>query len=240
VADALWVLGGLDPSGGAGVLRDVATARAVAPTRVVHVGVTAFTQQGDGQPADAQATSAEALRFQLARAPKPAAVKLGLLPAAVVSVIVEALAPLEVPVVLDPVLQASAGGSMGARAEALLPLLRGAVVTPNRREYDVLVGADEPRGWLARHGVAGLLRKGGHDDGNSVTDTLWTGDGSEALSRPRQSGPDPRGTGCALATAIACVLASGVAVTDAVKHAVTWLDAVRGRARSVGGQWLLP
>lgn len=238
---ALWVVGGLDPTGGAGVLRDVGTARVRAPHRPVHVVVSALTQQGDGKPAVARPTDPDALRFQLTRAPEPAAIKLGLLPASVVPVVAEAVAARGVPVVLDPVLEATAGGSMGASASALLDLLPGTVLTPNRSEYARLVGDDEPAAWTMRHGLLGLLRKGGHDDdANTVTDTLWTPEGRQVLARPRTRGPDPRGTGCALATALACALAEGASVSDAVAAAVAWLDEARQHAVRVGAQWHLP
>ncbi|MCR9166554.1 MAG: bifunctional hydroxymethylpyrimidine kinase/phosphomethylpyrimidine kinase [Nannocystaceae bacterium] len=240
VEGALWVIGGLDPSAGAGVLRDVATARAVAPGRVVHAVVTALTQQGDGRPAVAGPMNAEAMRFQLLRAPEPAAVKIGLVPASVVGAIAEVLEELDVPCVLDPVLGASAGGSMAASPEALLPLMRGAMVTPNAREYDRLIGGADPEGWIELNGASAVLRKGGHDRGEQVSDTLWTRDGARVFSRRRVPGADPRGTGCALATAIACALADGSDVGAAVGKGIAWLDSVRGAAREVGGQVLLP
>lgn len=232
----------MDPSAGAGVLRDIATVRAVAPARAVHVVVTALTQQGDGRPAVAGPMDAEAMRFQLLRAPEPAAVKIGLVPAAVVGAVAEVLDELDVdvPCVVDPVLGASAGGSMAASSEALLPLVRGAMVTPNAREYDSLIGGADPQGWLELKGAVAVLRKGGHDGGDQVSDTLWTREGARVFSRPRLAGADPRGTGCALATAIACALADGVELGAAVGKGVAWLDTVRGAAREVGGQVLLP
>jgi len=239
-AEAIWLVGGLDPSGGAGVLRDVATVRAVAPTRPVHVVVTAFTQQGDGRPAMAGPMDAEAMRFQFTRAPRPAVVKIGLVPATVVGVVVEALAPFEVPTVLDPVLRASVGGTMAASAEGLEPLMRRAVVTPNASEYDALIGGVDPQVWLARQGASAVLRKGGHDEHEQVSDTLWTTDGARVFSRPRVQGPDPRGTGCSLASAIACGLAGGERLAGAVGRAIAWLDGARAAARGVGPQVLLP
>lgn len=236
---AVWIVGGLDPSGGGGVLRDVATVRAVDPQRPVHVVVTALTQQGDGKKAVAGPMDAGALAFQFKRASTPAAVKVGLVPAAVASIVAEALEGVDAPKVVDPVLSASIGGSMAATPEALLALMAGALVTPNRKEYDALVGGADPQGWLEIHGAMGMLRKGGHDSGEEVADTLWTREGARVFSRPRIDGPDPRGTGCALAAAIACRLADGCEIEVAVGRAIAWLDSVRGKARSVGGQVLL-
>lgn len=236
---AVWIVGGLDPSGGAGVLRDAATVRAVAPERAVHVVITALTQQGDGKKAVAGPMDASALRFQFKRGPDPAVVKVGLVPAAVVPIVAEALERIDAPKVVDPVLSASIGGPMAASPEALLALMDGALVTPNRKEYDALVGGADPQGWLEIHGAIGLLRKGGHDGGEQVSDTLWTREGARVFSRPRIAGPDPRGTGCALAAAIACELADGGDPRAAVGKGIAWLDSVRGQARTVGGQVLL-
>ncbi|MGH1340766.1 MAG: bifunctional hydroxymethylpyrimidine kinase/phosphomethylpyrimidine kinase [Nannocystales bacterium] len=236
---AVWIVGGLDPSGGGGVLRDAATVRAVAPHRAVHVVVTALTQQGDGKKAVAGPMNASALRFQFQRAPKPAVVKVGLVPAAVASIVAAALESVDAPKVVDPVLSASIGGSMAASPDGLLPLMAGGLITPNRKEYDALIGGADPQGWLEVHGAVGLLRKGGHDGGKQVSDTLWTRAGARVYSRPRIDGPDPRGTGCALAAAIACGLADGCEMQAAVGKGVAWLDSVRGNARTVGGQVLL-
>ncbi len=236
----IWIVGGLDPSGGAGVLRDVATIRAVAPGRAVHVVVTALTQQGDGQPAVAGPMDVAALRFQFGRAPSPAAVKVGLVPASVVSVVAEALAGLAVPTVVDPVLGASAGGTMAASPRALMGLIGGCVLTPNSREYEALIGGADPQGWLELHGARAVLRKGGHDGGEQVTDTLWTRDAVRVFSRPRQGGGDPRGTGCALSAAVACGLAEGNPTVVAVGKGIAWLDSIRARAHAVGPQVLLP
>ncbi len=236
----IWIVGGLDPSGGAGVLRDVATVRAVAPERAVHVVVTALTQQGDGQPAVAGPMKAEAVRFQFGRAPAPAAIKVGLVPASLVPIVAEALRGVAVPTVVDPVLGASAGGSLAASPEALLGLVEGCLLTPNRREYDGLIGGADPQGWLELQGAGAVLRKGGHDRGERITDTLWTRESVQVFSRARQRGPDPRGTGCALASAVACGLADGNTMEVAVGKGIAWLDNMRSQAHEVGPQVLLP
>ncbi len=237
---ALWIVGGLDPSGGAGVLRDVATARAFAPRRVVHVVVTTLTRQGDGRPATAIPLSEEQLRAQFERAPAPAAIKVGLVPGAGVAPLCSLLAEHEVPRVVDPVLAASAGGALGTDASEWVALFAGAVVTPNQPEFHAFADGVEPDIWARQHGCEAVLLKGGHaDDPATVTDVLWSRGVSRRLTRPRCGGPQPRGTGCALATAIACGLADGQAVESAVELAVAWLDVHRQQARSVGRQTLL-
>lgn len=239
-ASALWLLAGLDPTGGAGLLRDAWTARACAPTLPLGCVVTAWTRQGRGEPASARAREAAAIAEELAALPRPAAIKLGLLPAPLVDPVLRAVAARGAPVVLDPVLAASDGGSLGARADALADVLRDLadptwLVTPNRGEAAALAGTspDDPD-LLARVaerlGRCAVLLKDGHGrDPALVRDALWIAGRVESFARPRLPGPDPRGTGCALATAIACGLAQGRPLRPAIAAALAWLDAARQR-----------
>ncbi len=241
-AVTLWLLAGVDPSGGAGLWRDQATARACASELQVSPIVTAWTRQGTGAPATAQPRAAEHVLADLGDQPRPAAIKVGLLPAALVGEVLPALAATGAPVVLDPVLLASDGGDLGGSAGRLREILTELgpqigrwLITPNRAEAAALAGvaADDPD-LLVRlaerlAGPALLLKDGGsRPDSTRVRDHLWSAGVVSTLSRPRQPGADPRGTGCALATAIACGLARGRSLRQAVAAGVAWLDAVRG------------
>ena len=104
----------------------------------------------------------------------------------------------------------------------------------------MLLGGLEPGAWLTDVGAFALLRKSVEVSQSSIVDVLQTEEGARRLERPRVDGPDPRGTGCALATAIACGLARGASVHGAVTTAIAWLDEARTRARPVGPQVLLP
>lgn len=236
---SIWLVGGLDPTGGAGVLRDHFTAGAVAPELSSHCVVTAWTRQGDGAPARPGRIDVDGLEARLRRLPPPAAVKLGLVPDPCVPVVRRAIAELAVPIVADPVMRASDGGDLGATPAALEPLLAIAtVVTPNVPEAIALVGEDlDPKGLIdalvSRFPGTGVLLKGGHGPVvERVTDRFAVSGTVHELSRPRWPEGDIRGTGCALATAIACRLALGDPPDAAVRRAVTWLDDARRGARS--------
>jgi hydroxymethylpyrimidine/phosphomethylpyrimidine kinase len=243
---SVWLLGGLDPTGGAGVLRDFSTASTVAPSRSVVCVVTAWTRQGYGVPAQAEPVEPVRIEAQLAGLEPPRAVKIGLVPAALVDVVLRVLEPLDAPVVLDPVLRASDGGALGSTPEALVPLVRRAtLVTPNRHEADRLTAgstvSDPLEALAARFPETGLLLKGGHfGEPDRVVDRLWYGGRTRAFDRPRVPGPDPRGTGCALATAIACGLAGGESLEQAVASAIAWLDRARVHAVRRGDVVHLP
>jgi hydroxymethylpyrimidine/phosphomethylpyrimidine kinase len=127
-----------------------------------------------------------------------------------------------VPLVVDPVLSATAGGFEGnqdvieAYLGALLPMAM--VVTPNLPELARLsdVGSSA---LLARGAGAGLV-KDGHGTGDTVEDRLlWSG-GEVVLGHPRLEVGEVRGTGCALASALACELGRGRAVDEACRMAV--------------------
>ncbi|HVR61159.1 MAG TPA: PfkB family carbohydrate kinase, partial [Polyangia bacterium] len=201
---------GIDPDGGAGLVRDILTGAALG-VAVAAVG-TAWTQQQPGrvvvEPRAADAVG-EALSEALARHPA-AAVKIGMVGRVdVATAIARALetAPGR-PVIVDPVLAASGGGALWSGAPAdLLPLLRRAtLVTPNVVEAAALSGkpVGDPEQAVAAaqvlrgQGVAAVLIKGGHlgDTPATVTDILVDAGGVRRFSRPRVAGPTPRGTGC--------------------------------------------
>jgi len=244
------VVGGIDPSGGAGLLRDVATA-AARGARAHAVG-TAWTEQG-GSVHRVEPRAPGAVRAALAEAiaaVQPAAVKIGMAVApATATAVLEGLAGYAGPVVVDPVLATSRGGTLwDGAAEELVPLLRRAtVVTPNAVEAGELAGLLVETGAAAeaaarflldRHRLQAVLVKGGHLDEAEVvvTDVLVTAGGERHWVRPRVPGPAPRGTGCALATAIAVELGRGRDLAAAIEAAGAWLAGAIAAAVEAGGE----
>jgi nitronate monooxygenase len=67
--------------------------------------------------------------------------------------------------------------------------------------------------------IKAALIKGGHMEGEVITDVLVSADGVERFSQPRQHTAHTHGTGCTLASAIACGLAQGLGLTEAVERA---------------------
>jgi hydroxymethylpyrimidine/phosphomethylpyrimidine kinase len=238
----LWLLGGHDPTHGAGLYRDLVTARQLAAALPRRFAVTALTEQGHGHPARGFPVPASRLRARVSRWPPPLAIKLGLVPDELATTVAELVADTGAPVVLDPVLRASDGGSLGTSAQGLAPLLAVAtLVTPNRDEALVLLGTPTPAltsdltsdltaALAHRFPTTAILLKDGHgSDPARVVDRLIRGPLVTTYARPRLPGPDPRGTGCALATAIATHLALGTALDQALADAIVWLDAARTR-----------
>ncbi|MBM3620222.1 MAG: bifunctional hydroxymethylpyrimidine kinase/phosphomethylpyrimidine kinase [Alphaproteobacteria bacterium] len=139
----------------------------------------------------------------------------------------------EKPLVVDPVMVAKGGHRLLQEAAErtliaqLLPL--ATIVTPNAPEAEVLVGfpikdEDDMRAAgaaLIAMGPRAALMKGGHlnEDASEVVDLLVTSTGVQRFTHRRVPTKHTHGTGCTLASAIACGLAQGMALADAVARA---------------------
>jgi hydroxymethylpyrimidine/phosphomethylpyrimidine kinase len=177
------------------------------------------------------------------------AVKIGMaVGPATAAAILEALEGYRGPVVVDPVLASSRGGALWqAEPAGLLPLGRRAtLLTPNAVEAAALAGvpvrtveeAEAAARRLIDAGVPAVLVKGGHLEakGGAIVDVLATSGAMTRWQRPRVPGPTPRGTGCALATAIAVELARGAPLQRAVEIAGAWLAEAIRAAITVGDE----
>jgi hydroxymethylpyrimidine/phosphomethylpyrimidine kinase len=166
------------------------------------------------------------------------AVRVGALPtSAAIRVVAAALqARLWLPAVVDPVFAASRGGELSVRAardalEAELATLSSVILTPNLREAAALLHRDaiersnlgEAATRLRARGAGAVLLTGGHLEGDPA-DALATKDGVELFSEPRIAGA-MHGTGCTLAMALACELASGTPLREAVRSARAFVRA---------------
>ncbi len=138
-------------------------------------------------------------------------------------------------VVIDPVMRASAGGSLYSddplRALTSFGAGTGSVITPNLDEAGALTGreiatVDEMIAAgkaLLRRGIDAALVKGGHLRDDPV-DVLVTENGVETYSDTRLA-REMRGTGCALAMALSCEIALGKDLHAAVQGARAYVRA---------------
>ncbi len=237
-------IAGYDPSSGAGITADIKTSAAQTCYAVTCItALTAQSTQGvfgvEPLKPELVARTLTALADDLAIA----AVRVGMLGSgAVATAVADFLEERRLPnVVLDPVIRSSSGATLldepgqEVLRKRLLPL--ALAITPNIDEAAMLVGVEPvPSGipWdelLPRlRGVAGELRKlgsravvitGGHlpqasdyllyGRGESVIEEVFPGVHLESRST--------HGTGCAFATALACQLAQGKTLTEAVRAA---------------------
>jgi hydroxymethylpyrimidine/phosphomethylpyrimidine kinase len=110
------------------------------------------------------------------------------------------------------------------------------LVTPNLPEAARLtglpIGTEEERVAAARRftgPITAVLLKGGHGSGNELVDVLVDGDRVERFVHPRKS-RGMRGTGCALASAVAARLGSGAPLDEAVRGAVDYVQSEIARS----------
>ncbi len=143
----------------------------------------------------------------------------------------------DIPAVVDPVMVATSGAAllceeaMAAVRGELLPL--ATLITPNLDEAAVILGqrpqsVDEMRDAARMLHVmcsTAVLLKGGHlDSGDSVTDILYTADGTMLeFSDERIRGVNTHGSGCTLSAAICAGLAKGMELPEAVFRARHYL-----------------
>jgi len=244
------VIGGSDSSGGAGIARDL---QALHDMNVRGVAVvTAVTAQTDTSVRSINLVPQGAIRDQIETAlssNRIHAIKIGMLGTrrAVEAVAHSLPVRSEVPVILDPVLASSSGRALtddDARV-ALIELLfpRATLITPNAVEAAALLGepavtdAATLESYALRlldQGPRAVLLKGGHAEGDDSVDLLVNAEREVArLSGPRMRGT-LRGTGCALASAIAAGLARELRLIDACREGKRYImslfEVARGRA----------
>jgi hydroxymethylpyrimidine/phosphomethylpyrimidine kinase len=224
------IVAGSDSGGGAGIQADIKTVTCLggfAMTAITNVTVqnTRGVSGVHRVPADVVAAQMRAVAEDIG----VDAVKIGMLwDAATMAAVADVLADLEVPVVLDPVMVATSGDwlmdgdALDVLVERLLPGVT--LVTPNIPELveltgtevadaaDMLLAAQE----LLERGPRAVLAKGGHLEGERLTDWLvWRG-GQRGFTESRIDSRDTHGTGCTLSSAVAVSLAQGLTLEDAV------------------------
>ncbi len=245
-APAVLAIGGLDPSGWAGVLADAQTiTRLGGRALAVTTALTIQSRAGVARVTGVSPRWVTAAVGKLFDDERPLAVKLGMLwePAtarALARLLEKRLGPR--PLVIDPVLRSSSGaalfrGQVGRDYAPLFALAR--VVTPNLAEAAHLLGErigerTEERAQaaqeLSRLFRCAIVLKGGHAARDS-DDLVAEGRTLRSLAAPRLPGSRP-GTGCRFASALATRLASGDSVLSATRaakaHVRRYLSEPRG------------
>jgi hydroxymethylpyrimidine/phosphomethylpyrimidine kinase len=258
---SVLVIAGLDPSGGAGLLAD---AHVVWSHGFHVAGTaTAVTEQDSVMCSWMHPTESGMVSNQIARLVDDfeiRGVKVGMLAnpqmAMTVAKALRRLHANGVPIVVDPVIRASRGIALleGNAREALAPLLAMAtVVTPNLDELALLTAdhnAEDAEAMatqarrLRQLGPRSVLAKGGHlphaggvgdgPGGGGLVDVLVDDEGDYVIHAERIEGVTPHGTGCALSSEIACRLAFGAPLREAVDEACRRVRIRIAEARAVG------
>ncbi len=244
-------IAGFDPSSGAGITADIKTIAAhgcygVGCITALTVQSTAGVRRVEPVPPDLVSQTLE----ELASDVDIAAVRIGMLGSArVAKATLEFLTSRKPPnIVLDPILKSSSGADLldrpGIRliAEKLLPL--AAVVTPNVDEASVLTGlpvTNPEQMRAAAHklhqmGSQAVVITGGHLEKaiDLLSFVTKRGTEQEVFKSARLRSNSTHGTGCAFATSVACHLALGRGLPEAVLLAKAYVTATITNAHPMG------
>ncbi len=259
IPPVVLTIAGFDPSSGAGITADIKTIAAhecygVACITAMTVQSTQGVRRVEGVDPEIIAETLQELVADIS----VAAVHIGMLGnGRIAEVVADFLTQAHLPhVVLDPILKSSSGADLldaaGTRVliERLLPLAE--LITPNLAEAGALIGMavtnlDQMRQSATRlHslGAANVVVTGGDlertekDKGEKAIDLLSfiTGRGveEEVFKANRQRSNSTHGTGCAFSTALACHLAHGRGLPEAVLLSKAYVSAAIANAYPLG------
>jgi hydroxymethylpyrimidine/phosphomethylpyrimidine kinase len=178
------------------------------------------------------------------------AIKIGMLGSAeiaeAVTDVLESPPVRDIPLILDPVLASTSGhalidmNGLALLRKRLVP--RACLVTPNLGEAEILTGiaARDVDGMrraaaaILAMGAANVLIKGGHLDGDVLTDMLVNGEGEHIFRHQKIDTRHTHGTGCTLASAIATGIAQGAPLLQAVSDGCAYVQAAILAAPGLG------
>jgi hydroxymethylpyrimidine/phosphomethylpyrimidine kinase len=246
---SVLTIAGSDSSGGAGIQADIKTIQSMG--LFAQSAITALTAQNTtgvygvhDVPTDFVAQQIDVVFDDI----RPDAVKIGMVSSAeIVASIVDALERNDARnIVVDPVMVATSGSELASNSaiaalrDKLIPL--ATVITPNMPEAEALFGShieardEQERAALeiARAAGVAVLVKGGHGE-NDANDVLARPDGTVVwFEGERVDTANTHGTGCTLSSAIACGLALGKTLEDAVRGAKAYITGALSAGLDLG------
>ncbi len=244
----ILIIAGSDSGGGAGIQADIKTTAAHGV--FATTAITALTAQNTHGVHGVAATEPEFVRAQIEAVLSDIgadAVKIGMLAnAEIAAVVADALKDTQAPITLDPVMVASSGDSLLSDnavqliRNKLIPL--AAIVTPNIPEAEILAGMEIENladmeiaaQKILALGCKAALIKGGHMSGEKLTNLLVTKNERWSFEYAKIATNSTHGTGCTLASAIACKLANGLKIEEAVKKAGDYVNHAIENAPDIG------
>ena len=242
-------IAGSDSSGGAGIQADIKTFSALGVYGAT--AITAITAQNTLGVHSQLAIDPQMVYDQICAVVDdlhPQVVKIGMLSnEGIVRAVAEALRKYQLLVILDPVIISTSGhrllseNAQEVLKHKLLPL--STLVTPNIPEMSTLTAMplatfeDKERAaqHLMQYGATSVLLKGGHEEGDTKSDILFSmspsGVQSTIFSSQTIQTRNTHGTGCTLSAAIAAFIARGESINEAIAKAKSYIsDAIRAGA----------
>ena len=221
----ILIIAGSDSGGGAGIQADIKTVTMLGGHAMT--AITAVTAQNTLGVDAVHVIPTEMVMAQIDAVVRDIgvdAVKIGMIGSAeTAGAIADYFENTAIPIVFDPVMIATSGARLADAATimAFRRLMRIATVTtPNIPEAEALGGAEV----IGRHGC-NVLMKGGHAGGDYLIDRLLSPTGEEIarLEGKRFDTDDTHGTGCTLASALACRIGQGYPLADGFRDAVRFV-----------------
>jgi hydroxymethylpyrimidine/phosphomethylpyrimidine kinase len=240
----ILIIAGSDSGGGAGIQADIKTVTMLGGHAMT--AVTAITAQNTKAVSAVHPVPAEVILAQMDAIIGDIgvdAVKIGMVPSAFAAeAIANRLQSLEnVPIVFDPVMVATSGAELAddATVAAFGKLMNIATLaTPNLPELHRLTSEEDPVAaalkLVGAHGCAVLI-KGGHEEGEAIADALIETDNMTSWQGQRIDTTSTHGTGCTLASAIACFLGQGDSLNSSIERARTFVRIALHEAPGLGG-----
>jgi hydroxymethylpyrimidine/phosphomethylpyrimidine kinase len=213
----ILIIAGSDSGGGAGIQADIKTVTMLGGHAMT--AITAITAQNT---LGVQAVHPVPTAMVIAQIDSVVsdigvdAIKIGMIGSAkTANAVADRLAHLSVPIIFDPVMVATSGSVLadGDTIAAFERLIRiASLVTPNLPELEALGGEAAL--------IGPTLIKGGHGEGDTIIDRLVGPEGEIARwSDTRIDTTSTHGTGCTLASAIACLMGQQVELVEAIAQA---------------------
>lgn len=234
-------IAGSDSSGGAGIQADLKTFSALGVYGAT--AITAITAQNTQGVHSQLAIDPQMVYDQIVAVMddlRPSCVKIGMLSnSEVVMAVAEALSRYPTHIILDPVIVSTTGHrllSLDAQEvikQRLLPY--SMLVTPNIPEMAALTNQpvntlhdkEHAAITLLNYGAKAILLKGGHEDGGTKSDILFTASESGIQHTIFTADTIPtrntHGTGCTLSSAIAAYVAQGYDIVEAISEAKSFI-----------------
>jgi hydroxymethylpyrimidine/phosphomethylpyrimidine kinase len=248
----VMVFAGCDPSGGAGVQADIEAIGTLGAHALTII--TALTVQDNDRVYSVHPVPASLVQEQARALIKKfdiSAVKIGIVGnranAEAIAGLIDEIREKNrtLPVVLDPVFASGHGDPLAVDSaiDTLAPMMAVAtLITPNLPETVALCGGDrrlDSQVQMLLCAAPHVLIKGGHGDGDKVTNRWFSEGASRSWTWPRLPGAF-HGTGCTLASAIAALLAQGQGMADAIDLAQSYCHETLESAYAIANGQKIP
>ncbi len=244
----ILAIAGSDSGGGAGIQADIKTitllgGHAMTAVTVITAQNTLGVQASERVSVDTVIAQIDSVESDIGID----AIKIGMLGASdLVEALTRRLSAIDVPIVFDPVMVATSGSTL-ADEETIAgfhALMRVATVTtPNLPELARLTSSRLASAYemerearrLARDADSMVLAKGGHLDGDLITDILVQSNGKvDRWKNNRIETAHSHGTGCTLSSALATGLGQGLGSVEATNRARGFVRAALKAAPGLG------